>query len=74
MQVSKGSTKVQNLSRSIDNFKRNLEGFKVNNINNTKGGHFWDVSYEVLSRIEEKGYLKSKDKHKTAKTSVKFYA
>ena len=85
IRVSKGSSKVQNLSRgfltnrvinfwnklpnnvkmssSVDNFKINLEEFKVANLQIKSGENFWDVSDEVLSRIEGNSYLERKVKH-----------
>ena len=83
--VSKGSARVQKLSRgfltnrvidcwnklplnvklsdSVDSFKVNLQQFKDDNIEKGCIGHFWDVSHEVLSRIEGSGYLDNKKKH-----------
>ena len=30
---------------------------------NARSGNFWDISYEVLSRIEGSGYLENKASH-----------
>ena len=51
------------LSGSVDTFKINLQGYKTNNENNTMNGNFWDVSHEVLTRIEGEGYLENKASH-----------
>ena len=83
--VSKGSSKVKNLSRrflpervisfwnklplsvknseNVNSFKVNLEHFKKSNFDNDILGHFWDISLEVLSKIEGPSYLKNKVKH-----------
>ena len=85
VRVSKGSSKVQRLSRnfltnrvinfwnklpndvklsgSVGSFKVNLEEYKRNNVNNSRIGNFWDVSDEVLFRIERPGYLENKASH-----------
>ena len=44
----------------MGSFKINLVDFKVKNINNTNGRNFWELSDEVLSKIEGKGYLETK--------------
>ena len=51
-------------SSSVDQFKKNLENFKISNLG-VNSGNFWDVSEDVLSRIEGKGYLDNKTKHNT---------
>ena len=51
------------LSGSVDNFKVNLQDYKISNESKTISGNFWDVSHEVLSRIEGQGYLENKAKH-----------
>ena len=58
----------------MDSFKINLEKFKVNNIANTNGRNFWDVSDEALSKIEGKGYLENKVKHNEFLEENKFVA
>ena len=40
-----------------------LQSFKVKNIEEAKVGHFWEVSDEVISRIEGPSYLANKGKH-----------
>ena len=50
-------------SDSVNSFKINLQAFKNNNIGEARVGNFWDVSDEVLSRIEGPGYLANKAKH-----------
>ena len=53
-------------SDSITSFKVRLEEFKKANISsniNSVSGNFWEVSYEVLSRIEGPSYLANKEKH-----------
>ena len=83
--VSKGNSKVKNLSRrflservisfwnklplsvkisdTVNSFKVSLENFKKANLDNDVLGHFWEVSYEVLSKIEGPNYLANKVKH-----------
>ena len=51
------------LSGSVDNFKVNLQDYKISNESKTISGNFWDVSHEVLSRIEGQGYLENKAMH-----------
>ena len=51
------------MSESVESFKVNLQHFKVNNVNKGCVGQFWDISYEVLSRIEGSNYLKNKAQH-----------
>ena len=85
LRVSKGSSKVQHLSRnflknkvinfwnklpndvklshSVNSFKVNLNEYKASNKSNGINGNFWDVSYDVLSRIEGPGYLENKASH-----------
>ena len=82
IRASKGSSKVQHLSRnflpnrvinvwnklpnnvklsrSVNSFKVNLNEYKASNGIN---GNFWDVSYDVVSRIEGRGYLENKASH-----------
>ena len=51
------------LSDSVNSFKRNLQVFKMENIDKACVGHFWEISDEVLSRIEGPSYVANKDKH-----------
>ena len=51
------------LSDSVDSFKVNLQLFKDSNIDKGCIGNFWDISFEVLSRIEGPSYLDNKKKH-----------
>ena len=48
-------------SSSVLDFKIKLEDFKKHNIANT--GQFWEVSTEVLCRIEGNNYIENKEKH-----------
>ena len=52
-------------SDSVDGFKINLEKFKVNSIskNVNSNGQFWEVSRDVLQRIEGPSYLENKLVH-----------
>ena len=51
------------LSDSVNSFKVNLQQFKEDNFEKGYVGNFWDVSDEVLTRIEGPGYLNNKRKH-----------
>ena len=54
-------------SDTINMFKNNLESFKKSSINNmysnSSPDHFWEVSNEVLRRIEGPSYLTNKSTH-----------
>ena len=49
-------------STSVAEFKINLEDFKMKNIKVKDSGNFWEVSDEVLCKIEGKSYVQNKDK------------
>ena len=51
------------MSESVDKFKDNLEKFKTDNKNISKCYNFWDISTEVLARIEDASYLRNKSAH-----------
>ena len=38
-------------STSVNSFKNNLDKFRVNGINMSLQGHFWDLSNEIFKRI-----------------------
>ena len=50
-------------SESVTDFKINLRLFRNSNFDKAIEGNYWDVSYEVLSRIEGPNYLASKKVH-----------
>ena len=50
-------------SDSVNSFKCNLESYKKNTISRKGTVNYWDVSDEVLSRIEGPTYLANKEKH-----------
>ena len=50
-------------SDSVDSFKNNLQSFKDATVNDAQVGNFWEVSDEVLSRIEGPSYVANKEKH-----------
>ena len=50
-------------SDSVNSFKRNLESYKKAHLHKGCVGNYWDVSHEVLSRIEGSTYLANKEKH-----------
>ena len=54
------------MAQSIDNFKFMLEGYKLRHINGNviDTGHFWELSNEVLDRIEGYNYIDYKKVHK----------
>ena len=47
---------------SVLSFKIKLEKYKEENIFESSG-NYWEVSNEVLTRIENSNYLENKDKH-----------
>ena len=49
-------------SVSVLSFKIQLDEFKKRNIANTDVGQFWEVSKDVLSRIEGDNYIENKAK------------
>ena len=51
------------ISSSLNVFKSNLELFKALGI--CGAGNFWEISDEVLNRIEGVNYLENKLKHNT---------
>ena len=48
---------------SVLSFKIMLNQYKKDNILNEDKGNFWEVSTQVLSRIENTSYLDNKEKH-----------
>ena len=52
-------------SQSLDIFKSNLESFKSKTraLGNSGCGNYWEISDEVLNRIEAGSYLENKIKH-----------
>ena len=48
-------------SSSLNDFKNGLEKFKNNSL--CASGNFWELSNEVLNRIESSNYLENKLKH-----------
>ena len=49
---------------SVDSFKIALENFKNENMSvYVEYGHFWEISMEVLNRIEPEGYAERKLVH-----------
>ena len=48
---------------SVLNFKIKLENFKTENISKSNTGNFWEVSDEVIFRIEGTNYLENKERH-----------
>ena len=50
------------MAQSIDSFKFMLKGYKLNgNVIDT--GNFWELSNEVLDRIEGNNYIENKKVH-----------
>ena len=62
---------------SVDKFKGQLQQFKINvkcgNVS-VQDGNFWEVSDEVLSRIEGENYLANKLEHNKYLSSHRFVA
>ena len=54
------------MAQSIDSFKFMLEGYKLRHINGNvvDTGNFWELSNEVLDRIEGNNYMNNKKVHK----------
>ena len=52
-------------SQSVNCFKSNLDNFKYVclNLGGREQGHFWELSFEVLNRIESNNYLLKKESH-----------
>ena len=50
-------------SDSVDSFKCNLESYKKESIRKSGIVNYWDISFEVLSRIEGPTYLANKEEH-----------
>ena len=50
-------------SDSVEDFKINLQSFKDANCHKANVGNFWEISDDVLSRIEGPSYLANKEKH-----------
>ena len=52
-------------AQSIDSFKFMLEGYKLRHINGNviDTGNFWELSNEVLDRIEGNNYIENKKVH-----------
>ena len=53
---------LENMLVPVNEFKINLEEFKVSNKVNCNYDNFWDVSVNVLSKIEGPSYLENKAK------------
>ena len=51
------------ISQSVNIFKSNLETFKCNTKASGICGYFWEISDEVLNRVEGVNYLENKRKH-----------
>ena len=53
------------MAQSIDSFKFMLEGYKLRHINGNviDTGHLWELSNEVLDRIEGYIYIENKKVH-----------
>ena len=54
-------------SQSVNCFKSNLDKFKnvCLSLGGSEQGHFWELSREVLDRIESNDYLLNKENHNT---------
>ena len=52
-------------SQSVNSFKNNLDKCKYVclSLGGREQGHFWEVSFKVLDRIENNNYLLNKEKH-----------
>ena len=63
-------------SSSINCFKSNLESFKNQIVSSgvSGQGHFWELSNEVLDRIENNNYMLNKEKHNVYLKSNPFVA
>ena len=53
------------MAQSIDSFKFMLEGYKLGHLNGNviDTGNFWELSNEVLDRIEGNNYIENKKVH-----------
>ena len=68
-------SEVRNAS-SLNDFKSGVEKFKMDTISlgELESGNYWDLSYEVLKRIESANYLENKIRHNEYLTENPFVA